>query len=105
MIKKLFLLFIFFAPFTSFFAISSWLRIPVVINQVLFVFLVLGTLIHGRLRRKWILKEDLLLIGLLLLVWLSFLFGFKEQRSFNHSLAYTNSIFFIFLYQNMLYNF
>ncbi|MBP0902857.1 O-antigen ligase family protein [Mariniflexile gromovii] len=96
MIKKLFLLFIFFAPFTSFFAISSWLRIPVVINQVLFVFLVLGVFIHGKVSRKWILKEDLLLISLLFVVWLSFLFGFKEQRSFNHSLAYTNSIVFYF---------
>lgn len=96
MIKKIFFLFLFFAPFTSFFAISAWLRLPVIVNQVLFLIILTTIIIQGKLKNKWILKEDLLLIGVLLLVWLSFLLGYLEQRSFNHSLAYTNSILFYF---------
>lgn len=96
MIKKLFYLFVFFAPFTSFFALSAWLRVPVIINQLLFVVLVIGVFKKGKLKRKWVVKEDLFLLGFLLLVWVSFLFGFLEKRSFNHSLAYTNGVLFYF---------
>ena len=96
MIKKLFYLFIFFAPFTSFFALSAWLRLPVIINQILFIFLIIGIFQHGFVKTKWIVKEDLYLLAFLVLVWLSFVFGFREKRSFNHSLAYTNSIIFYF---------
>ena len=94
--KKLLYLFIFFAPFTSFFAISAWLRIPVVINQLLFLFIFINILFHRKIITKWLYNEDLILLVFLLLVWLSFLLGFKEKRSFNHSLAYTNSILFYF---------
>jgi len=96
MIKKLFYLFIFFAPFTSFFALSAWLRLPVVINQILFIFLIIGIFQHSFVKTKWIVKEDLYLVAFLVLVWLSFVLGFREKRSFNHSLAYTNSILFYF---------
>jgi len=96
MIKVLFYLFIFFAPFTSFFAISGWLRLPVVINQLLLIGVIVMILQKGRLKVKWIVKEDLYLIGFLILVWLSFLLGYKEQRSFNHALAYTNGVLFYF---------
>ncbi len=96
MIKKLFYLFIFFAPFTSFFALSAWLRLPVVINQIVFLFLIVGVFQNNRVKTKWIIKEDLYLLAFLSLVWLSFILGFREKRSFNHSLAYTNSILFYF---------
>lgn len=96
MIKRLFYLFIFFAPFTSFFALSAWLRMPVIINQLLFLVLIIGVFKNNRVKTKWIVKEDLFLLVFFALVWLSFLFGFLEKRSFNHSLAYTNSILFYF---------
>ncbi len=96
MVRKLFYLFIFFAPFTSFFALSTWLRLPVVINQILFLTLIIGIFQNNLIKTKWIVKEDLFLIGFLVLVWLSFTLGYREQRSFNHSLAYTNSILFYF---------
>ncbi len=96
MLKKLFYLFIFFAPFTSFFALSAWLRLPVVINQLLFLGLLVAIFQNNRVKTKWIVKEDLLLLSFLVLVWLSFILGFREKRSFNHSLAYTNSILFYF---------
>ena len=96
MIKKLFYLFLFFAPFTSFFAVSSWLRLPVVINQLLFVVLIIAAFKNNKVKTKWILREDIFLLLFLGLVWLSLLFGYLEKRSFNHALAYTNSIFFYF---------
>ena len=96
MVKKLFYLFIFFAPFTSFFALTAWLRLPVIINQILFFLVILMIFKQNTFKTKWILKEDLLLITFLVLVWVSFLLGFREKRSFNHSLAYTNSILFYF---------
>lgn len=96
MIKKLFLSFIFLAPFTSFFALSAWLRLPVIANQLLFFITVIGIFFYGKIKAKWIFKEDLYLLSLLLLVWISFLLGFKEKRSFNHTLAYTNAIIFFF---------
>lgn len=92
MIKKIFYTFVFFAPFTSFFALSAWLRLPVIINQLLFIMLIIGVLQKGKINVRWLLREDLFFLGFLVLVWLSFLLGFFEKRSFNHSLAYTNSI-------------
>ena len=82
MIKKLFYLFIFFAPFTSFFALSAWLRLPVVINQILFIFLIIGILQYNIVKTKWIVKEDLYLVAFLVLVWLSFVLGFREKKKF-----------------------
>ncbi len=96
MVKRLFYLFIFFAPFTSFFAFSAWLRLPVIINLILLLFLFSEILKQNAFKTKWIFKEDLYLIAFLVLVWISFLLGFREKRSFNHSLAYTNSILFYF---------
>ncbi|WKD85553.1 hypothetical protein KCTC32516_00894 [Polaribacter huanghezhanensis] len=96
MIKKLFYLFIFFAPFTSFFALSAWLRVPVVINQLLFIVLLVSIFKTDKVKTKWIEKEDLFLLAFLVLVWVSFVFGFREKRSLNHSLAYTNCILFYF---------
>lgn len=97
MIRKLFFLFVFFAPFTSFFAISAWLRLPVVINQLLFVIVAVSLLLKNKIHIKWLQKEDVFLLIFLVFVWLSFIFGFKERRSFNHSLAYTNALIFFFL--------
>jgi len=96
MIKKIFYIFIFFAPFTSFFAVSAWLRIPVIADQLLLLFILMGIFIHQKIKSIKLFKEDLLLIAFLILVWLSFLLGFREKRSFHHSLAYTNSILFFF---------
>lgn len=97
MIKKLFYLFIFFAPYTSFFALSAWLRLPVVINQLLFLVLIIAALKNNKVKMRWLVKEDLFLLAFLGIVWLSFLFGYRELRSFNHSLAYTNSVLFYFV--------
>lgn len=105
MIKKLFYLFIFFAPFTSFFALSAWLRLPVIINQLLFITLLITLLKNNRINTKWLVKEDLYLLSFLGLIWLSFFLGFREKRSFNHSLAYTNAIVFFFFLSKYVIHF
>ncbi|MFL0100917.1 O-antigen ligase family protein [Tenacibaculum maritimum] len=105
MIKKLFYLFIFFAPFTSFFALSAWLRLPVIINQLLFITLLITLLKNNRINTKWLVKEDLYLLSFLGLIWLSFFLGFREKRSFNHSLAYTNAIIFFFFLSKYIIHF
>ncbi|CAA0145018.1 O-antigen ligase family protein [Tenacibaculum maritimum] len=105
MIKKLFYLFIFFAPFTSFFALSAWLRLPVIINQLLFITLLITLLKNNRINTKWLVKEDLYLLSFLGLIWLSFFLGFREKRSFNHSLAYTNAIIFFFFLSKYVIHF
>ncbi|MFL0081744.1 O-antigen ligase family protein [Tenacibaculum maritimum] len=105
MIKKLFYLFIFFAPFTSFFALSAWLRLPVIINQLLLITLLITLLKNNRINTKWLVKEDLYLLSFLGLIWLSFFLGFREKRSFNHSLAYTNAIIFFFFLSKYVIHF
>lgn len=102
MIRKLFYLFIFFAPFTSFLAVSAWLRIPIVINLVLCLFVVIGLTQKGVLKKPWIQREDLVLLCFLFAVFVSFLFGFKEKRSVNHLLAYTNAILFFFFLSKLV---
>ncbi|SNR17700.1 O-antigen ligase family protein [Tenacibaculum jejuense] len=96
MVKKLFHGFVFFAPFTSFFALSAWLRLPVIVNQFLFFITLSSVFTFKKIHKKWLLKEDIYLLTFFGLMWLSFLLGFKEKRSFNHSLAYTNAILFFF---------
>ncbi|MCK0130237.1 O-antigen ligase family protein [Flavobacteriaceae bacterium F08102] len=102
MVKKLFYLFVFAAPFTSFFAFSAWLRIPVVVNILVFVVLMLSILRYGKIKRKWIKSEDLYLLAFFGLLLMSYVLGFGEQRSFNHTLAYTNSIFLYFFLSKYL---
>lgn len=96
MIKKLFHLFIFLAPFTSVFPLSAWVRLPVLANLILFLLVIIGLLFYGKIKMSSVLQEDVFLLIFLGLVWISFLLGFKETRSFNHTLAYTNAIIFFF---------
>ncbi len=104
MVRKLFHSFVFLAPFTSFFALSAWIRLPVAVNQFLFLITIVSVLIYGKVKTRWILKEDLYLLSFLGIVWLSFLLGFKERRSFNHALAYTNAIIFFYLLSKYVVN-
>lgn len=92
MVKRLFYIFLLLAPFTSFFAVSPWLRLPVVVNIVLLLITLVSFLKVKKIKLKGVKKEDLYLIVFLILVWVSFLLGFREKRSFNHSLAYTYAI-------------
>ena len=96
MTKKLFHLFIFLAPFTSVFPLSSWVRLPVLANMILFLLVLIGLLFYGKIKMSSVFREDVFLLIFLGLVWISFILGFKETRSFNHTLAYTNAIIFFF---------
>jgi hypothetical protein len=92
MTKKLFHLFILLAPFTSVFPLSAWVRLPVLANLILFLVVIIGLLLYGKMKMNSVFQEDVFLLIFLGLVWISFILGFKEMRSFNHTLAYTNAI-------------
>lgn len=96
MTKKIFYLFIFLAPFTSVFPLSAWVRLPVLANLILFLVVVIGLLFYGKIKMNSVFQEDIFLLIFLGLVCISFILGFKEMRSFNHTLAYTNAIVFFF---------
>ncbi|MFL0139500.1 O-antigen ligase family protein, partial [Tenacibaculum maritimum] len=87
------------------FALSAWLRLPVIINQLLLITLLITLLKNNRINTKWLVKEDLYLLSFLGLIWLSFFLGFREKRSFNHSLAYTNAIIFFFFLSKYVIHF
>lgn len=105
MIKRLLLLFVAFSTFVSWFAISSWLRLPVTLILIIAVlsvpFLILQT--FKRPLGLIVEKEDLFLIGLVVMVWISFTLGYKAPRAFNHSLSYTFSIFVYLLFFKLVY--
>lgn len=104
MLKKLIGIFIILTPFTSYFALSSWLRFPVLVLLLLvFIFLVNITLQRRfAVAALQIDKEDLFLIAFLSVIWLSWFLGFREGRSFNHALAYTFAIVFYFFVFRMI---
>ncbi|PRY12311.1 O-antigen ligase-like membrane protein [Pontibacter ummariensis] len=50
-------------------------------------------------------KADLILISLLVLIWISWLFGFRAPRSLNHAVAYSFTVFFYyFLFRVIIRN-
>ncbi|MFL0115807.1 O-antigen ligase family protein, partial [Tenacibaculum maritimum] len=71
----------------------------------LFITLLITLLKNNRINTKWLVKEDLYLLSFLGLIWLSFFLGFREKRSFNHSLAYTNAIIFFFFLSKYVIHF
>lgn len=90
--KSLLKIFIFFAPFTVYFAVSAWLRFPVMLILFLLIFSVLYFIKRKSINLKFIAPEDIFLIALLFLVLISLMFNFYGQRAFNHTLAYFFSI-------------
>ncbi|MFL0136635.1 O-antigen ligase family protein, partial [Tenacibaculum maritimum] len=74
-------------------------------NQLLLITLLITLLKNNRINTKWLVKEDLYLLSFLGLIWLSFFLGFREKRSFNHSLAYTNAIIFFFFLSKYVIHF
>lgn len=92
--KLLLYLYLFFAPFTAWFAYTIHLRLPVMIVLSLCVAaLPLLIIRFGRFLALLLRdKEDLILPVFLLFVWIAFALGFGERRSFNHALAYTFAV-------------
>jgi len=95
--------FIFFAPFSSFLAVSGWLRIPVIIILITFLIWIIQRISKKDFSLPTLTLEDKVLLLFLLVVWISYAFGFKATRSFNHSLAWTFVIFiYYFLVKNVM---
>lgn len=96
MLKKLLLLFIFFTPFTSYFAISGWLRLPIVLSLITSLFFLVSFIQRKKIKFDFFFVEDIFLFFFLITVYISFLLGYLEIRSLNHTLAYTISILLFF---------
>jgi len=93
------LAYIFFAPFTTWLALSGWLRLPVVLllsTLTVSSFFLIKNLFKNPLELLED-KEDYMLLLFLIVVWLSFFCGFGNARSFNHTLSYTFSVFAYFI--------
>ncbi|PKV62739.1 O-antigen ligase family protein [Pontibacter ramchanderi] len=106
MLRKLIGIFIVLTPFTSYFAVSSWLRLPVIVLLILVAISILAVAIRQKIAVA-VLKidrEDFFLLIFLLLVWMSWLFGFGEGRSLNHAIAYTFAIGFYYFIFRMIVN-
>ncbi len=86
--------FLVFSPFVSWLAISSWLRLPVVLILVLFLFSIPFLLLQilKKPLHFVLFQEDILMLLLLVFVWVSFFAGYGETRSFNHALSYTFAV-------------
>jgi O-antigen ligase len=90
-IKNVFLLYIFFAPFTTYFAVSARLRFSVIINLML----LLGGGVYFLFKKKPKLKvafEDLLLLFLVSWVFIVMLIKYNNSRSVSHAIAFIYSI-------------
>jgi O-Antigen ligase len=83
--------FILFAPFTAWLSLTGWLRPP--IDFLLIALLAsTGGLLARLVRRPATLftaQEDVLLLALVALGWVSFSLGSLTPKSFNHAFSYT----------------
>lgn len=87
-------LYIIFMPWATWLALSSWLRLPVTLSLALGL-TATPTLLFLVVRKPLSFfkdQEDILLVLFLVMVWLAFIMGYFNERSFNHSLSYTFSI-------------
>ena len=106
MLRKLVGIFIVLTPFTSYFAVSSWLRLPVIVLLILVAVFLLSIAIKQKIAAAALKvdREDFFLISFLLLVWASWLLGFGEGRSLNHAIAYTFAISFYYFIFRIIVN-
>lgn len=106
MLRKLVGIFIVLTPFTSYFAVSSWLRLPVIVLLILVSLSLLSIAIKQKIAiaALKIDREDFFLLSFLILVWTSWLFGFREGRSLNHAIAYTFAVGFYYFIFRMIVN-
>ena len=83
--------FILFAPFTAWLSLSGWLRPP--IDFLLIALLAFTPILYNRLVRNprslFVSQEDVLLLALVALGWISYTQGSLTPKSFNHAFSYT----------------
>lgn len=90
------------SPWTSYLALSSWVRLPVLVLGLAYLACAPG-LITGFIRQPLRLfqdREDLLLALFMSLLLVSYGLGFGGPRSFNHTLSYCFTfLFYLFLFK------
>lgn len=103
--ERLLRVFLIFSPFVSWLAISSWLRLPVVLILLLFFFSIPFLLMQILKKPLHVVlfQEDFLMLLLLVFVWISFFAGYGETRSFNHALSYSFAVFMYLIFFKLIY--
>ena len=89
MLKRTIGLFIIFSPFTSYFAISPWLRFPVVLLLFVYLFFLIKIAFGRKIRNKFFSKiaiDDFILLIVITCMIISVLFN---GEGLNHLLAYS----------------
>lgn len=81
----LLLSYVFFISWTDAFALTGWLKLPVIIGLISFFLISLMTCFRGKISKKYFNSEELFLLAFLMLLMLNTLFF---QYGFNYILAY-----------------
>lgn len=100
MLKRSIGLFIIFSPFTSYFALSPWLRFPVVLLMFVCIFFIIKLIARKKLPSKLffiINNADLILLLLLSTIVFSLLINQGGTKGFNHTLAYSFAFFLYYI--------
>lgn len=107
--ERILLVYIFFLPFLSAFALTPIFSIPFLISILLFGWMFLSVLIQQRLPKGFFGLDIFFVCWILLIVLISYLFnGRGSDKSLNHAIAYTSTflLFYIpvkFILFNSLY--
>ncbi len=104
-IKKALGLFIIFSPFTSYFAISSWLRLPVLLLLGVFIIFSIKILYRKKIPKRLIFSldsSDIILLFLFISITASVIINGK---GLNHLLAYGFSFFMYFVFLKKIIDF
>jgi O-antigen ligase len=102
MLRRAIGLFIIFSPFTSYFALSPWVRFPVLLLMLVCVIFFIKLIYTKKIPAGLFLKvnsADIILVTILMLIASSLIFNDIYERGMNHFLAYcfTFIMYFIFL--------
>ena len=96
--KISFYLFLFFTPFTSAFAISGTINLPIISASILFALNIARFFANNKFNKNFIGLETISIVVLLIFVLFSFIInGVKYPFSLNHTLAYYSSFILFFL--------
>jgi O-antigen ligase len=100
LLKRIIGLFIIFSPFTAYFALSGWVRFPVLLVLIVCVVFFIKLFIRRKIPLTLfttINVSDLILICILLIIVCSLIVNGLDSRSINHTLAYGFTFFLYFI--------
>src|SRR5260221_712994 len=93
-------LFVIFSPFTAYFAISPWLRLPVMLILFVYIIFLIKIVLQKKISRNFIFginTVDILLLLLLISIMISLSFNGINSKGVNHVFAYTFTFLILFI--------